>query len=268
MAVSAASPATGRPEAFPVNWVSRLAWIALAIYVVYAITTLDLTWARFVKGIDNGAAFLVRMWPPNMAPDKLSLIKDGMIESIQIAILSTFFGTILSLPLGLMAARNLAPAWLSWAARGVIAVCRSFHPVIVSILFVKAVGFGALAGVLALIVGSVGFVSKLFAEVVEEMNPKQVEAVRASGASFMNVLIMAVAPQVMARFVGLSVYQLDSNLRNSTMVGVVGGGGIGAPLFTAYQRFDYDVVFTILLIIIALIMAMEVISARVRKVFQ
>ena len=164
--------------------------------------------------------------------------------------------------------RNLAPAWLSWSARALIAIFRSFHPVIVSILFVKAVGFGALAGILALIVSTMGFVSKLFAEVVEEMNPKQVEAVRATGANFWNVLIFAVVPQVMARFVGLSVYQLDSNLRNSTMVGIVGGGGIGAPLFTAYQRFDYDVVLTILICIIAIIMTMELVSGRIRRIFQ
>ncbi|MGL5733821.1 MAG: PhnE/PtxC family ABC transporter permease, partial [Beijerinckiaceae bacterium] len=112
------------------------------------------------------------------------------------------------------------------------------------------------------------FVSKLFAEVVEEMNPKQVEAVRATGANFWNTLIFAVMPQVMARFVGLSVYQLDSNLRNSTMVGIVGGGGIGAPLFTAYQRFDYDVVLTILICIIAIIMTAELISGRIRRIFQ
>lgn len=264
----ASSPSRTRPAAFPVNWIGRIAWIGLAVYTVYATSILAVTWERFAKGLDNGARFLGRMFPPNMAADKLSLIMDGMVESIQIAVLSTFVGVLLSLPLGLMAARNLAPGWLSWSARGLIAVLRSFHPVIVAILFVKAVGFGALAGVLALIVSSMGFVSKLFAEIVEEMNPKQVEAVRATGASFFNVLIMAVAPQVMARFIGLAVYQLDSNLRNSTMVGIVGGGGIGAALFTAYQRFDYDVVLTILLIIIAIIMTMEIVSARVRRIFQ
>jgi phosphonate transport system permease protein len=77
-----------------------------------------------------------------------------------------------------------------------------------------------------------------------------------------------VLPQVMARFVGFVIYQLDSNLRNSTMVGIVGGGGIGATLFTAYQRFDYDVVFTILIVIIAVIMLFELVSTRIRKVFQ
>ncbi len=260
--------AKARPAPFPVNWGSRLAWIALAIYTVYATSILQLSWARFVVGLDNGGKFLARMFPPNFAADKLEIIYTGMVESIQIAIVSTFFGVLLSLPLGLMAARNLSPAWLSWSARAVIAVLRSFHPVIVSILFVKAVGFGALAGILALIVSTMGFVSKLFAEVVEEMSAKQVEAVRATGASFWNVLIFAVMPQVMARFVGLSVYQLDSNLRNSTMVGIVGGGGIGAPLFTAYQRFDYDVVLTILMCIIAIIMVAEMVSGRIRRIFQ
>ncbi|MGL5736756.1 MAG: phosphonate ABC transporter, permease protein PhnE, partial [Beijerinckiaceae bacterium] len=252
----AAEPRT-RPPAFPVNWTSRIAWIGLFGYTVYATSILNLTWDRFLAGLSNGAKFLDRMFPPNMQADKLELIYTGMLESIQIAVLATFFGILLSLPLGLAAARNLAPSWLSWSARGMIAIFRSFHPVIVSILFVKAVGFGALAGILALIVSTMGFVSKLFAEVVEEMNPKQVEAVRATGANFWNILIFAVMPQVMARFVGLSVYQLDSNLRNSTMVGIVGGGGIGAPLFTAYQRFDYDVVLTILICIIAIIMTAE-----------
>jgi phosphonate transport system permease protein len=113
-----------------------------------------------------------------------------------------------------------------------------------------------------------GFIGKLFAEVLEELNEKQVEAVRATGAGFFSVLIMAVMPQVFARFIGLSAYQFDSNLRNSTMVGIVGGGGIGAALFTAYQRFDYDVVLTILIVIIALIMLAELLANGLKKIFR
>lgn len=266
-----ASPSESAPhtlDAFPANWSKRLAWAALTIYAAYAISVLDIDVARIVRGMDNAARLFGRMFPPNIEATKLALIRDGMIESMQIAILSTFAGVALSLPIGLAAARNLAPAWLAWTARGVIAVMRSFHPVIVAILFVKAVGFGALAGILALVVSTIGFVSKLFAEVVEEISAKQVEAVRATGAGFGHVLMFGVFPQVMARFVGLSVYQLDSNLRNSTMVGIVGGGGIGAPLFTAYQRFDYDVVLTILIIIIAIIMVAELVSGRIRRIFQ
>jgi phosphonate transport system permease protein len=267
--VSAAVPAprTDR-DAFLPNWPRRAGFIALGLYCLYAMSTLDVTWARFVKGLDQGAKFLDRLWPPNFAPDKLALMTEGLVESVQIAILATAVGIILSLPIGLMSARNLVPGWLSWIGRIIIAICRSFHPMIVAILFVKAVGFGALAGILALIISSIGFIAKLFAEAIEEMSMKQVEAVRATGASWLNVLIMGVLPQVIARFVGFSAYQLDSNLRNSTMVGIVGGGGIGATLFTAYQRFDYDFVMTILLAIIAIIMVSEVLSGWLRKVFQ
>ena len=127
-----------------------------------------------------------------------------MLESLEIAVVASILGIALSLPLGLLAARNLMPPWISWPARFVISVARSFHPVIVGILFVKAIGFGALAGVLTLVVASVGFIGKLFAEAIEEISLKQVEAVRATGASFMNVIAYGVMPQVFGRFIGFA----------------------------------------------------------------
>jgi phosphonate ABC transporter permease subunit PhnE len=257
-----------RRVAFPPNWPVRIGLAALAIYAVYAAQILDITWARFLTGLDQGAKFLDRMFPPNVAADKLQLLYSGMTESLQIAILATVIGVLLSVPLGLAAARNLAPAPVAWIARLLVVAFRTFHPVIIAILFVKAVGFGALAGMLALIFASMGFLSKLLAEAVEEMSMKQVEAVRATGASFLSVIIMGVMPQVMPRFIGFCAYQLDSNLRNSALVGLVGGGGIGATLFTAFQRFDYDFVLTIVLAIIAAVMVGEVISGLMRRMFQ
>jgi phosphonate transport system permease protein len=247
------------------RWGVRVGWVALAAYVVYATARLDFSWPRFLTGLDNGARFIARMIPPRIAqPDSLL---NGLVESLQIAVLASFIGILLALPLGLLAARNLMPAWVSWPARAVIAAARSFHPVIVAIVFVKAVGFGAIAGICALVVGSVGFIGKLFAEAIEEISLKQVEAVRATGASFMNVIAYGVMPQVFGRFIGFATYQLDSNLRNSTMVGIVGAGGIGGTLFSAFQRFDYDFVAAILLSIIGLIFAGELLAAWVRGVF-
>jgi len=254
--------------AFPPNWPARIALTALAVYSLYACSVLDITWSRFIAGIGHGERFISRMVPPNVAPDKLELLYNGMVESLQIAIVATVVGVALSLPLGLAAARNLSPLPLAWAVRALIALFRTFHPVIVAILFVKAVGFGALAGMLALIVASLGFLSKLIAEAVEEMSMKPVEAVRATGAPFLSVIVMSVMPQVLARFIGFSAYQLDSNLRNSALVGLVGGGGIGATLFTAFQRFDYDFVLTIVLAIIATVMVGEIISGWTRRLFQ
>jgi phosphonate transport system permease protein len=249
----------------PGRWASRAAWIALAGYSAYAVTRLDFSRERFLIGLDNGARFIARMFPPRIAqPDSLM---NGLAESLEIAILASFIGIVLSLPIGVLAARNLMPPWVSWPARALVAAARSFHPVIVAIVFVKAVGFGAIAGICALVVGSIGFIGKLFAEAIEEISLRQVEAVRATGASFMNTLIFGVMPQVFGRFIGFATYQLDSNLRNSTMVGIVGAGGIGGTLFSAFQRFDYDFVAAILLSIIAMIFAGEVLATWVRAVF-
>jgi phosphonate transport system permease protein len=253
-------------RAFAPNWQMRGLWVALVVYVIYAGSLLDFTWERFVVGIGRGGEFLARMVPPDFS--RWTLLTEGLVESLQIAIIASVFGILLSLPIGLLAARNLMPAAVTVPVRGLIAVARSFHPIIVAIVFVKAIGFGALAGILALILASIGFVAKLFAEAIEEISLKQVEAVRATGASFMGVVIMAVLPQVMARFIGFSTYQLDSNLRNSTMVGIVGGGGIGGTLFSAFQRFDYDFVAAILICIIAMIMIGEVVASWLTKSFQ
>jgi phosphonate transport system permease protein len=243
----------------------RVAAVALVVYVIYACAQLEVSWERVVIGLENAAKFFDRLFPPNFA--RWELLVKGLTESLEIAVLASTLGIVLALPIGLCAARNLMPVWATWPARLAIVACRSFHPVIVAILFVKAVGFGALAGILALTVASIGFIGKLFTEAIEEISLKQVEAIRATGASFSSVLAFGVLPQVFSRFIGFATYQLDSNLRNSTMVGIVGAGGIGGTLFAAFQRFDYDYVCAILISIISLIMVGEVLATGVRAIF-
>jgi phosphonate transport system permease protein len=258
------APAAANTRPFALSWRARLGLLAVVVYAVYAATQLGFSWDRFQSGLELGGRFLARLFPPSV--ERLDILWQGIAESLEIAVLASTLGILLSLPISLLGARNLMPAWATWPSRAIIALCRALHPVIVAIIFVKAVGFGALAGVLALTVASVGFIGKLFTEAIEEISLKQVEAVRASGASFANVIIFAVMPQVFARFVGFSTYQLDSNLRNSTMVGIVGAGGIGGTLFSAFQRFDYDFVCTILLTIIAIIMLGELLARMVRAI--
>ena len=260
-------PATASLPADPFRrgpW-SRVAAIALVLYVIYACAQLEVSWARVQTGLVNAAHFLDRLIPPNFS--RWELLAKGLKESLEIAVLASTLGIVLALPIGLTAARNLMPAWASWPARMIIVAARSFHPVIVAILFVKAVGFGALAGILALTLASIGFIGKLFTEAIEEISLKQVEAIRATGASFASVLAYGVLPQVFSRFIGFATYQLDSNLRNSTMVGIVGAGGVGGTLFAAFQRFDYDFVCAILISIITLIMIGEVLATGVRAIF-
>jgi len=258
--------ATHFGPAFKTNWWARTGWLVAFAYAVYAADYLDVSWARFVQGLGNGAAFLGEMVPPNFS--RWQLLAGNLMATVEIAIIASAFGIFFSLPVGLLAARNLMPPWITWPFRAFIALCRSFHPVIFAILFVKAVGFGPLAGILTLIFASIGFIGKLFTEAIEEISLKPLEALRAAGAPFMSVIIYAVLPQVLNRFIGFSSYQLDANLRNSTMVGIVGAGGIGGTLFAAFQRFDYDFLAAILISIIALVMLSEFMSTRVKKVFQ
>lgn len=259
------STAIIRSKPFSLSKKVKLGFVVLLLYVVYATFQLDFTYSRFISGLDNASTFFDRMFPPNFERSRI-LIK-GMVESLQIAVVASLLGILLALPIGLLGARNLMPGWATWPARSLVALCRALHPVIVAILFVKAVGFGALAGILALTVASIGFIGKLFTEAIEEISIKQVEAVRSTGASFANVILFSVLPQVFARFVGFSTYQFDSNLRNSTMVGIVGAGGIGGTLFSAFQRFDYDFVAAILITIIAVIMLGELLASFIRAVF-
>jgi phosphonate transport system permease protein len=253
------------PTPFKRSWWPRVGFVLLIAYVVYACAQMEISWERVQVGLDNAHRFFSRLFPPDFT--RWELLVKGLAESLQIAVLASVLGIVLALPVGLCAARNLMPAWMTWPARAIIVMSRSFHPVIVAILFVKAVGFGALAGILALTVASVGFIGKLFTEAIEEISEKQVEGIRATGAPFVSVLAYGVMPQVFSRFIGFSTYQLDSNLRNSTMVGIVGAGGIGGTLFAAFQRFDYDYVCAILISIIALIMIGEVLATGVRAIF-
>jgi len=261
----AAASSPPASEAFRRDVWPRVAAIALIAYVIYACSRLDVSLERVESGLANASHFFARLFPPNF--QRRDLLAKGLLESLEIAVLASTLGIVLSLPVGLCAARNLMPPWVTWPARAVIVMARSFHPVIVAIVFVKAVGFGALAGVLALSVASIGFIGKLFTEAIEEISLKQVEAVRSTGASFLSVLTYGVLPQVFSRFIGFATYQLDSNLRNSTMVGIVGAGGIGGTLFAAFQRFDYDFVCAILIAIITLIMIGEVLATAVRAIF-
>ncbi len=260
------APAASLPaEPFQRSLWPRVAAVGLVVYVIYACAQLEVSWERVESGVENAAKFFGRLFPPNFS--RWDLLVKGLLESLEIAILASTLGILLALPIGLCAARNLMPSWSTWPARFLIVSARSFHPVIVAILFVKAVGFGALAGILALTVASIGFIGKLFTEAIEEISDKQVEAIRATGASFASVLAYGVLPQVFSRFIGFATYQLDSNLRNSTMVGIVGAGGIGGTLFAAFQRFDYDFVCAILISIITLIMIGEVLATAVRAIF-
>ena len=219
--------------------------IATVAYVWWAMTSLPFDWDRIQDGVPRAIRIFKGAFPPSFIRGEL--LFDGFMESIKIAIVSTLLGLALSVPIAFASASNIAPKWLYTIGRGVIIVARSFHPVIVAILFVKAVGFRPLA------------------ERIEEIDWGQVEAIRAAGGATFVTLLYAVIPQIMPRQIGLSIYQLDSNLRASAIVGIVGAGGIGSTLLNAFGRYDYDFALAITLCIIGVILVSEAISGRIRR---
>ena len=242
----------------------RMALILLGItYLVWSLATLDLNWLRISNGIPRAANMFARMVPPDFS--RINLLTKGVLESVQMALAASVFGMILAVPLGICGASNLVPKPVYLAARGLIILSRTFHEIIIAIFFVKIFGFGPLAGVLTLIVASTSFISKMIAEDIENMPPGQIEAVRASGASFPKLLLYCVVPNVLPRYLGVSIYRLDANIRHSTVVGIVGAGGIGQVLAASFSRYDYDFSLAILLTIISLVFVGEFFSSWVRS---
>jgi len=245
------------------NPLLRYGLAALAVvYIFGSLTTLDLDWHRIAKGIPRAARMIARMIPPDFS--RWELLIRGLLESVQMALAASFFGMILAIPLGIGGAANLAPKPVYLIARGFIILSRTFHEIIVAILFVKIFGFGPLAGVLTLLVSSTSFISKMLAEDIENMTPGQIEAIRATGAGFFKLLIYCITPKTLPRYLGVSIYRLDANIRHSTVVGIVGAGGIGQVLAASFSRYDYDFSLAILLAIITLVFVGEFFSNWVR----
>jgi phosphonate transport system permease protein len=240
-----------------------LAWTALALFLAWNAVNLEVDPQRVARGLARFSTVAARAFPPNFS--RTGLLVAGMLESIEMATLSTLFGVLLGAPVAVLAARNVVPRPVYGTGRGVVTLGRTFHELIVAIVFVKAVGFGAFAGVLTLTVNSVGFFAKLLAEQIETIDRGQIEAIRATGASRAAVLVYGVLPQIMPRVIGLTIYQWDIHLRQSTIIGIVGAGGIGATLYNAFARYDYDFVLAILVVIVAVVLAGEAVSALARR---
>lgn len=239
-------------------------YIGAIVYFFLAFATMEINWTRVAEGIPRGITLLGKFFPPNL-DDARGVILDGILESIWMAIIATVGGIILSVPIGLGAARNLSPTWVYLSCRSIIGVSRTFPEIILAIFAVKFFGFGPFAGFVALSIGTIGFFAKLLAEDIENMSKSQAEAVRVTGSSWLQWVNYAVQPQVMPRMIGLSLYRLDINFRESAVVGIVGAGGIGAHLLTSVQRYEYDTTATILISIIVIVIALEYTSGYLRK---
>ena len=239
-------------------------WLGIGIYLAFAFGTLDINWKRVAEGIPRGANFISGFFPPDFITNLDEILK-GLNESLWMTITSTVVGIILSIPIGLGAAKNLAPLPIYLFCRGILAVSRSFQEVIIAIFMVKFFGFGPFAGFVTLVIATIGFYGKLLAEDIEDIDPNQAEAIKSTGSSWLQWINFSIQPQVMPRMIGLGLYRLDINFRESAVLGIVGAGGIGVVLNNAFDQYDYETAAAVLLIIILIVMFVEYTSGFVRN---
>ena len=261
------------PVAFNPGMTSRVerpVWRIVAIVVVCValfVQALVVVKARpqdLVTGVSGMADLLRRATPPNVS--LLGSILWPVLETLDAAIFGTVVGMLFALPLAILAARNVTPSRVLYAlARGGIGLMRAVPDLIWALLFVTAVGLGPFPGALALAVHSIGMLGRLFSEVIEDIDMGPVESLTLTGASRLQVFTHAVVPGVAPSLLGIALYRLDENVRASLVLGFVGAGGIGFQILSAMNLFQYRDVSLYLLLTFALVVAVERISAALRR---
>src|SRR5215470_13878362 len=265
MTVAAITPRRWkRPPLIRRTWLRWTLGLGAAVYLSLAFGTIEVNWTRVVAGIPRGIQFFAAFFPPDFA-SRWGDIVEGIQESIWMTVVATIVGIAISIPVAIGAARNIASVPIYYFCRAILAISRSFQEVILAIFFVKLFGFGPFAGVVTLVLATIGFYGKLLAEDIEDMVPAQAEAVRATGANWLQWINFGIQPQVMPRMIGLGVYRFHINFRESAVVGIVGGGGIGATLNTAFDRYEFDSAAAIIIVIIVIVMLCEYGSGYLRR---
>jgi phosphonate transport system permease protein len=204
--------------------------------------------------------------------EELLLSIEKMIETIFLGMMATFFGIILAVPVSFLAARNLmSSSWVTltiyYLVRAILNIIRSIEPIIWAVIFVAVVGLGPFAGIIALTVHSIAALGKLYSEAIESIDPGPIEAIQATGANWMQTVMYAVVPQIIPPFVSFTIYRWDINVRMSTILGLVGGGGIGFLLIQWMRLFDYKAAGIAIWFIAVTVAILDYVSAEIRARF-
>ena len=247
------------------TWRTYLFLTLLTVALAYTIIDLEINFIElFTDSSRYFGDILGTMLPPDFS--NLSNLIRAMFETIEIAFLGTFIAIVLSIPVGLFSARNLAPNYLVFLIARIITIFfRAIPEFIIAMILVIAVGFGAIPGVLALGLHTMGFLAKFYAEDIEHVNKGPIEALKSSGASKRQIISFAIIPQIIPSFVANNLYNLDRNIRMATMLGIVGAGGIGYELQSSFRMFEYERVSAIIIIIFITIFLIDHMSSFIRS---
>ncbi|MFI4986735.1 MAG: phosphonate ABC transporter, permease protein PhnE [Alphaproteobacteria bacterium] len=242
-----------------------LAWGApLAAVLWLSAVRIKLSLGNLFDGIPNMWDFFSRMFPPE--PSFFAFLAQPTLETVEIAVWGTTLAVLLSIPLALLAARNTTPGWLVYAAtRVLLNLLRSINELIYALLLVSAVGLGPFPGVLAIALHATGMLAKFCAEEIEHVDRGPVEALQATGASRLQIIMFGIVPQVLPAMIGYVLYRLDVSIRSATVLGLVGAGGLGFSLIKTMKLFKYHETAACIVAIIVLVWAADWISNQLRK---
>ena len=258
-----------RPERMPDRWrrpspFAFITWIVLLAFFIHGLIASDVSLDRFADSVPSLLEFLSQAIPPDLS--RLPAVIRATIETFEIALVGTAFGALLSLPLALLAARNTSPHWtVYYAVRGFISFLRAIPDLVWGLIFVVVVGLGPIAGIFAITVDTMGFCGRFFAERIEEVEPGPIKALQATGASVYGVIAGSIVPTAFPSFVATTMFALELATRSAVVLGLVGAGGIGVELSTSMQLLRYDEALTIILIIFAVVIAVERLSSALRR---
>lgn len=232
----------------------------------WSIHDLGISMRLFIEGIPHFVSLVSEMFPPNWQVLTGGKVLRAILETLSMAFVGTFMGAVMSFFFGLLAASNVAPSrTVREVTRFLLAAERAVPTLIIILLLVVVVGLGPFAGLVAIAIGSVGMLGKLFAEAIESADPKPMESLEAAGATWLQVIRYAVLPQVIPSFIANTLYRFDINLRVALFLGIVGGGGIGFHLHMAMSLFRYADALAITAVILAMIVLAEKTSDWLRK---
>ena len=247
------------------SWKTLVSIFLFCSIIVFIVKDLEI---NFIKLISDSSKYfgdiLSRMLPPDFS--NLNQLIYAMFETIEIAFLGTFIAIVLSIPFGLFSARNLAPNYFVYiVCKTVVIFFRAIPEFIIAMILVIAIGFGAMPGVLALGLHTMGFLSKFYAEDIEHINKGPIDALKSSGATKSQIISFGIIPQILPAFVANNLYILDRNIRMATMLGIVGAGGIGYELQSSFRMFEYERVSAIIILIFFTIFLIDNFSSYIRS---
>lgn len=246
------------------GWLRNLG-IATGLIVIYgwALRGLEIDAATLASSWPYMTDFISRLWPPNL--EIIDVAIKALIETIQMSLWGTTIGAVISVPIAICSAHNIAPKWLQWPANFIQNAVRSVPSIVLGLLFVSATGLGAPAGTLALGIYTIGYLAKFYQEAIESVEVRSIESLQVGGASWLQVAQYGIFPQVLPLILGYTLWMFEYNIRAASVLGVVGAGGIGFELVNYIRAFEYNKATTMMLVLLVVVTVIDVISSKWRQ---